>query len=83
MARMRGTLGALAATMLLAGTVVAQTSESYTKSFLWKQCNEDIIKLYLDPAPFQKLVPSGHTVLLVEGRALVLVLWPWTGRDLR
>jgi len=74
MATTRRLLAALAAMMLLAGAVTAQTSESNAKSFLWKQCNEDAINLYVDPAPFQELVPPGYTLLLFEGRAWVLVI---------
>lgn len=71
---MRRIFVSLAALMLLAGTVAAQTSESNAKSFVWKQCNEEIIKLYVDPAPFQEVVPPGRTLLLFEGRAWVLVI---------
>lgn len=71
---MRSSIGALAATVLLIGTVTAQSSESNDQNFLWKQCNEDVIKLYLDPEPFQELLPAGYTVRLFEGQAWVLIL---------
>lgn len=74
MTTIRSSLAALAATMLLTGTLTAQANGSNAKSFLWKQCNEDAIKLYVDPAPFQELVPPGRTLLLFEGRAWVLVI---------
>lgn len=74
MMTMRRSLAVLAVTMLVTGAVAAQTSESKTNSLLWKQCNEDVIKLYVNPAPFQELVPPDYTVLLFEDRAWVLVL---------
>lgn len=74
MVEMRITRAALAAALLLAGAVTAQSSGGTTSSLLWKQCDEDIIKLYLDPAPFQELVSPGYSVRLFDERAWVLVL---------
>jgi len=74
MTTIRSALAALAAMMLLAGTATAQTSESNATSYLCEQCNEDVIKLYVEPSPLQKLVPPGHTVLLFDGRGQVLVI---------
>jgi len=74
MTTMGRVLATSAALMLVAGPATAQTSGSTGKSFIWKQCNEEAIKLYVDPAPLQELVPPEHTVLLFEGRAWVLVV---------
>lgn len=74
MATMRRSFVALTAIILLTGAATAQTSGNKAKSLLWKQCNEEVITLYIDPKPVQELVPPGRTVLLFEGRAWVLVI---------
>jgi len=74
MATLKSLVGILVATILLTGNVMAQTRENSAKSFLWKQCNEDAIFLHVDPVSLQKLVPGGYTVLLIQGRARVLIL---------
>lgn len=74
MTTLKSSVGILIATILLTGNVMAQTRENNAKSFLWKQCNEDAIFVHVDPVSLQNLVPSGYTMLLIEGQARVLLL---------
>lgn len=74
MATLRRSVAALATVLLVAGPAAAQTDGGKTTSLIWKQCDEEIIKLYVDPAPFEELVPRDRNLLLFEGRAWVLVI---------
>ncbi len=74
MTNLKSSVGILIVFILLTGNVMAQTSENSAKSFLWKQCNEDAIFVHVDPVLLHKLVPAGHTMLLFEGRARLLIL---------
>jgi len=74
MATLTRSLSLLATVLLATGPAAAQTDASTTTSFMWKQCDEEIIKLYVDPAAFEALVPPDRNMLLFEGRAWVLVI---------
>lgn len=67
-------VGVLVAEVLLAGRVAAQPGESNAKSFLWKQCSEDVLRVDLDPAPLQRYVGSEFSVRITEGKARVIIV---------
>ena len=69
-----GFVGGLGAAVWLAGQVTAQSGVSDAKSFGWRQCNEDVLSLNLDPAPLQQFVGSEFSVRVVEGKARVLIV---------
>ena len=54
-------------------TEVAAQSESAT-NYLWKQCNEDVLELHLDPEPFDEVLGSQFSMALEEGKARVLII---------
>ncbi len=60
-------------TAVISGVVAAQSSADGQKSFLWKQCDEDAILLHIDPDPLARLLPEGHSLALVKGKARVLI----------
>jgi hypothetical protein len=57
-----------------AGRLNAQNDQPAAKSFFWRQCTENVIMLYLDPKPFEKIVGKDFTVKLYDGRAWVMVV---------
>jgi hypothetical protein len=69
-----GFLGGLAAAVLLAGQVTAQSGVSDAKTFGWRQCSEDVLSLNLDPAPLQQFVGPEFSVRVAEGKARVLIV---------
>lgn len=71
---MKNIIASLVPIILIITTVTAQNVEKKGKSLLWKQCNEDVIKIYVDPEPFQELIPSGHKLALFDDKAWVLLL---------
>jgi hypothetical protein len=64
----------LGVTIGLAGQVNAQNDPPAAKCFFWRQCTENVIMLYLDPGPFEKLVGKDFTVKLNNGRAWVMIV---------
>ncbi len=70
----RGLVGALAAMVLCAPYMTAQSGESAAKSFLWMQCNQDVLSLDLDPVPLRQYVGSAFSVGVVKGKARVLIV---------
>lgn len=69
----RAFLGALAALLVLAGQAAAQSGGA--RGFVWKQCDEDVLHLQLDPAPFEERVgPEFSLRLSEEGRASVIIV---------
>lgn len=70
----RGFAGAIVALVVLAGPVAAQSDESNAKGWLWRQCNEDVLSLDLDPVPLQEFVGSEFTVLVTDGKARVIIV---------
>jgi hypothetical protein len=67
-------IGITVAETLLVGPVAAQPGESSGKSFLWKQCDEDVLQLDLNPVPFQEHVGSDFSVRLSSGKARVIIV---------
>lgn len=65
-------IGALAIAFPIVGQVHAQSSGP--KSFIWKQCNEDVLLLQVDPSPLQPYVDSAFSMVLEAGRARVLIV---------
>lgn len=65
---------AVVAMGLLAGPLAAQSGESNAKTWLWKECNEDVLSLDLDPISLQQFVGSGFTVRVTDGKARVIVV---------
>lgn len=70
----RGFAGAIVALVVLAGPVAAQSGESNAKGWLWRQCNEDVLSLDLDPVPLQEFVGPELTVLVTDGKARVIIV---------
>lgn len=70
----KGIVGILVATLLLPGDVAAQSGRSAAKSFLWKECAEDVLKVYVDPTPLQQIVGPEFSVEVENGKALVLIV---------
>lgn len=60
--------------MCFTGPLNAQSDQLTAKSFFWRQCTENVIMLYLDPGPFEKLVGKDFTVRLKDGRAWVMLV---------
>jgi hypothetical protein len=63
---------ALILALLLNTQAGAQSDRSL--QFLSKQCSEDAVRVHLDPGPFQDLVGPGFSLVLEDGKALVLIL---------
>jgi hypothetical protein len=63
----------LAVTIVIPGVVAAQSGNEVQRSFLWKQCDEDAIFFYVDPEPLTRVVPTSHSLALVDGKARVLI----------
>ena len=51
----------------------AQSSDVGQKGFLWKQCDEDAIVLYIDPDPIARRLPENHALELDGGMARLLI----------
>jgi hypothetical protein len=66
--------GAAVAVALMAGPLAGQSGESDAKGWLWRQCNEDVLSLDLDPVPLQEFVGSELTVLVADGKARVIIV---------
>lgn len=62
----------LGALLLSAGHVAAQQESA--KNFVFKQCNQDVLAMRVDPETVQELVPPDLNLLLEEGRARVLIV---------
>jgi hypothetical protein len=68
----RNLIVALASTIFLATQAESQSERPL--KYLSKQCNEDAIRLHLDPSPFQNLLGSEFPLALEEGKACVLIV---------
>jgi hypothetical protein len=64
----------LGVTLCFAGQANGQNDSPTARSFFWRQCTENVIMLYPDPKPFEKLVGSDFTVKLHDGRAWVMIV---------
>jgi hypothetical protein len=62
----------LAVVLLSAGHVAAQQESA--KNFVFKQCNQDVLAMRVDPEPLQERVPPDLTLLLDEGKASVSII---------
>ena len=69
----RSAIWGLAASVLFAGRGTAQSSEEEHRSYLWKQCDEDVLVFYVDREPLERMVPPGHSLALEDGKASVLI----------
>lgn len=58
--------------LFLAASVAAQPERA--PSFEWKQCDEDVLGLRVEPGPVQEAVGSEHTVALENGQAMVAIM---------
>lgn len=65
---------AIVTVMVVAGPGAAQSGESNARSWLWRQCNEDVLSLDLDPVPLQQFVGPEFTVLVTDGKARVIIV---------
>jgi hypothetical protein len=62
-------------TLLLISRADAQTQRaSGSLHFLSKQCNEDAIRIHVDPGPFHDVVATPSSLVLEEGKAVILIL---------
>lgn len=64
--------GGLLGFQFLASPVAAQSERS--PSFEWKQCDEDVLGMRVDPGPVQEAVGSEHTIALEDGKAMVAIM---------
>lgn len=62
----------LAAVLLGAGHVGAQQERA--KNFVFKECDQDVIGMRVDPEPLQELVSPDLALLLDEGKARVAIV---------
>jgi hypothetical protein len=74
MSASRRVVGGMVAMIVLAAPVAAQSGESNAKGWLWRQCNEDVLSLDLDPVPLQEFVGPEFTVLVTDGKARVIIV---------
>lgn len=58
--------------LYLATPVAAQSERSL--SFEWKQCDEFVLGLRVDPGPVKEAVGSEHTIALEDGKAMVAIM---------
>lgn len=65
-------LGVAAAILLLGAP--ANPDSQRAPQFMSKQCNEDAIRVHLDPHPFQQLVGTKFSLVLEDGKAVLLIL---------
>lgn len=65
-------LCSLSAISMYAGQAAAQAES--TKNFLQKQCNESTLVLRIDPGPFREAVGTDFSLVLEEGKAIVLII---------
>jgi hypothetical protein len=61
------------AVVFLSSRQVAAQQET-AKNFEFKQCNEDVLVMRVDPEPLQELVRSDFTLLLDDGKARVAII---------
>lgn len=64
----------LGMTFFFTGQVNGQNDQPTARSFFWRQCTENVIMLYPDPKPFEKLVGRDFKVKLHDGRAWVMIV---------
>ena len=67
-------LGVAAAILPLLLGAPANADSQRAPQFMSKQCNEDAIRVHLDPHPFQQLAGPKFTLVLEDGKAVLLIL---------
>lgn len=63
----------LVLSLLVPAVVAAQSSDDGAKSVLWKQCDEDVLLVRVDPEPVARRLPENHSLALGEGKASLLI----------
>ncbi len=67
-------IGAVAVALPLLHGAPAAPQSDRPVHVMSKQCNEEAIRAHLDPAPFRRLVGSRFSLVLEEGKSLLLML---------
>lgn len=65
-------LSTIVATALITARAPAQSEDA--RNFLFKQCNEQLVALRVDPAPIQEFVGPEFTLALEDGKATVAIV---------
>lgn len=57
---------------LISSQALAQTAPQ--RNYEWKQCNEDVLGLRVDPAPLRRILGTGFSPLLEDDRAQLAIM---------